>query len=260
MPVELKDIKVDFLSLVSRGANGKRIFWKSGTSRPEGADAVETPLRSVVKSDEKRMVYGVVYSPRQTDTQNEFASETEIEKAAYGFMKGLRLLNVDAQHDFDPKAAYVAESWILKGVDSLFPKEPEGSWAVGIKVEDDALWEGVKKGELAGISMAGYAVKVRKGEDGFLAKMEELLSRLLKGAGGEVGKKGSPEEGAGKGEGGEDGDAEALKKIASGLEAVPALATGMEALMKRVDALEAGTNGKMSKGVDGGSPDDVSFA
>ena len=45
--------------------------------------------------------------------------------------------------------SFVAESWITKGSDPLFPDEPEGSWAVGIRVEDESLWASVKKGELA---------------------------------------------------------------------------------------------------------------
>jgi myosin heavy subunit len=56
----------------------------------------------------------------------------------------------------------------VKGGDSIFPNEPEGSWAVGIKLEDDELKALAKSGELSGISMAGKAQKteVEKGEGG----------------------------------------------------------------------------------------------
>lgn len=265
MPVELRDMKVDFLSLVSKGANGKRIIWKAVGDKPEGADAFETPLRKLVKSDEKRVVYGVVYSPGQVDSQGEYAERGEIEKAAYGFMKGLRLLNVDAQHDFDPKAAFVAESWITKGADPLFPDEPEGSWAVGIRVEDESLWASVKKGELAGLSMAGYAAKVRKGEDGVLAKMEQFFTRLLKAVEGAEAKNAQPGQpaetkpGAGAPAGEEAAEAEAVEKIAKALEGIPALAEAVAKLDGRLKALEAATPGQMSKGVDGGADDGVSF-
>lgn len=263
MPTELKGMKVDFLSLVSKGANGKKIIWKSGNSKPEGSEAFETPLKKVKKSDEKRMVYGIVYSPDEVDSQGEFANRTEIEKAAYDFMKGLRLLNVDAQHDFDPKAAFVAESWLIKGADSLFDDEPEGSWAVGIRVEDNALWENVKKGELAGISMAGYASKIRKGDEGFLAKFEEMLTRLLKGAE----KSGTPSGSGGAGGSGGGGasdetDKEEIAKIAKALEALPQVVEDLADFKKRLEAVEASTPGKMSKGVDGGgdADDGISFA
>lgn len=275
MPTELRDMKVDFLSLVSKGANGKRIIWKAGQSpapdgktggdKPEGSDAFETPLRKLVKSDEKRVVYGIVYSPGQVDSQGEYAERGEIEKAAYGFMKGLRLLNVDAQHDFDPKAAFVAESWITKGADPLFPDEPEGSWAVGIRVEDEALWASVKKGELAGLSMAGYAAKVRKGEDGVLAKMEQFFTRLLKAVEGAEAKNAQPGQpaetkpGAGAPAGETAAEAEAVEKIAKALEGIPALTEAVAKLDGRLKALETATPGRVSKGVDGGTDDGVSF-
>ncbi len=275
MPVELRDMKVDFLSLVSKGANGKRIIWKAGQSpapdgktggnKPEGADAFETPLRKLVKSDEKRMVYGIVYGPGQVDSQGEYAEKGEIEKAAYGFMKGLRLLNVDAQHDFDPKAAFVAESWITKGADPLFPDEPEGSWAVGIRVEDEALWASVKKGELAGLSMAGYAAKVRKGEDGVLAKMEQFFTRLLKAVEGAEAKNAQPGQpaetkpGAGAPAGEEAAEAEAVEKIAKALEGIPALTEAVAKLDGRLKALETATPGRVSKGVDDGTGDSGSY-
>ena len=265
MPVELRDMKVDFISLVSKGANGKRIIWKAGDERPEGADAFETPLRKLVKSDEKRVVYGIVYGPGQVDSQGEYAERGEIEKAAYGFMKGLRLLNVDAQHDFDPRAAFVAESWLTKGADPLFPDEPEGSWAVGIRVEDEALWASVKKGELAGLSMAGYAAKVRKGEEGLLAKMEQLLARLLKAAEGAEAKNAQPgqsaeaEPGAGTPTGEAAAEAEAVAKIAKALEGIPALTESIAKLDERIKALETATPGQMSKGVDGNGADDGSY-
>ena len=54
----------------------------------------------------------------------------------------------------------VAESWIVKENDAVFPDEPVGSWAVAIKLEDEELKKSVKNGDIAGISMAGTATKV----------------------------------------------------------------------------------------------------
>ncbi|MDR2522550.1 MAG: XkdF-like putative serine protease domain-containing protein [Synergistaceae bacterium] len=260
MPTELKEMRVDFISLVSKGANGKKVIWKSGIEGGGNLEAFETPLKKVKKSDEKRVVYGIVYSPEQVDSQGEYASREEIEKAAYGFMKGLKLLNVDARHDFDPKGAFVAESWIIKGADSLFPDEPEGSWAAAVRVEDNALWEDVKKGSLAGLSMAGYAAKVKKGEEGFMAKMEELLARVLKGAGGKEAKEAKEaEDGKVKKAEPAEADAEEIAKIASALENIPSLLESVVKLDERLKTLETATPGQMSKGVDG-SADGISFA
>lgn len=245
---ELRDLRVEYISLVGRGANGKKVVWKGS---PGEGEPVEVSLRSVVKSDERRMVYGIVYSPDEVDSQGEFATAAEIEGAAYGFMKGLRLLNVDSEHDFDPKAAFVAESWLLKGVDPLFPTEKAGSWAVGVRVEDDALWERVKKGELSGLSMAGVARKIKKEEVGFLAKLEELLARILKTA-----DSAAQRDGEGDGD-----DGEAVRKAADAIRAMERLVETVKKQEERLDALEKSTAGRRSGAPDGDtSAQGASFA
>lgn len=152
---KLKDIAITHISLVKAGANGKAIIYKS-------ADATPTYDKQIVikKTDnEKGIVYGIVYSPNEVDTDGEFTDANEIVKAAYGFMKAKNTTNVDKQHSFENEKAFVAESWIVKKNDSIFPDEKEGSWAVAIKLEDDELKKAVKDGEIAGISMAGTAQK-----------------------------------------------------------------------------------------------------
>ena len=152
---KLTDISVDFISLVRKGANKKEVIFKS-------ADAGEQELKTVniAKTDEeKRIVYGIVYAPDEVDTQGDFAEAADIEKAAYDFMAQLNGRNIDKGHSYVPENAFVAESWLIRKGDPLFPDEPEGAWAVGIKVEDDALWEEVKKGEISGLSMGGTAIK-----------------------------------------------------------------------------------------------------
>lgn len=243
MPTELKDIRVTFLSLVPKGANKKRIIWKSAETE-EGEPLVEAELKNLKKSEEKRMVYGIVYSPDQVDTQGDFAKADEIAKAAHGFMKEALTGNVDVKHDFDARDdAYVAESWITKGVDSLFDKEPAGSWAVGIKVESDELWEQIKKGELAGISMAGRAVKITKDGGGdILTKFEEMLTKIFKGEK-EPDKK--PDDVKKDGITPED-----IAELAKQLDDVSELKKENEALKKRVDELEKSTIGKQSRATD----------
>lgn len=152
----LKDIDVYFISLVEKGANKKKIIYK-GDNPAESPDMDK--IVSIKKIDEeKRIVYGIVYSPEETDSQGDVASAQEIEKAAYAFMKNSRTKKVDKDHDEVPDEGYVAEIWITKEVDALFPEDPQGSWAVGIKVEKDDTWQAIKKGEITGFSMMGRAV------------------------------------------------------------------------------------------------------
>ena len=42
--------------------------------------------RAIVKDEEKRLVYGIVYEPDAVDSQGDFAKADEIEKACHQFM------------------------------------------------------------------------------------------------------------------------------------------------------------------------------
>lgn len=95
-------------------------------------------------------------------------------------MKAARVGNVDKDHSFEPEdGAFVAESWLVKASDPVFPEEKEGSWAVAIKVEDDELWSAVKNGDIGGLSMGGIADKLHK-EDGSVGAILSMIKRLIK--------------------------------------------------------------------------------
>lgn len=152
----LSNIDVLWLSLVDKGANMKKVVFKSD-NLPE--DPPISKIVEILKTDiDKKMVYGIVYSPEETDSQGDIAAESEIEKAAHGFMKYRRSGKIDKNHNMEPEQGFTAESWITRENDALFKDDaPEGSWAVGIKIENDETWGEVKKGEITGLSLMGNA-------------------------------------------------------------------------------------------------------
>jgi hypothetical protein len=156
MAVELKNIVVKYISLVGKAANKRQFIYKSAD---KDEPTVEREIKIAKYDDEKGLVYGIVYAPDDLDTDQEFATSETIEKAAYQFMADLSLHNVDAQHDFQKRDAVVVESWLTKAGDPLFPDDPPGSWAVGIKVNDEALKADIRDGKVKGLSMAGTADK-----------------------------------------------------------------------------------------------------
>ncbi|MGE4399391.1 MAG: XkdF-like putative serine protease domain-containing protein [Campylobacterales bacterium] len=174
MPRKLKDMNITHISLVNKGANKRNIIFKSADAEPKHEKEV-----SLVKYDDKKgIVYGIVYAPNDIDTQDEFATADEIEKAAFGFMKSLNAKNVDKNHDFENKDAFVAESWIVKSGDALFPNDV-GAWAVGIKLESDELKQAVAKGEIGGLSMAGTAVKEEVASSSF--NVADMVKSVVEG-------------------------------------------------------------------------------
>lgn len=172
----LKNIRVDFVSLVRKGANKKTIIWKSGEGEPPRK--WDVPLSKV--DEEKNLVYGIVYSPGEVDSQGDHTDEKQIEKAAHLFLKGSKTGDgVDRDHSFQAEdGVYVAESWIVRKGDPVFPDDPEGSWAVAIKVEDDDLWGAVKKGDIGGLSMGGIADYVEKGDKSDTTVLS-MIKRLI---------------------------------------------------------------------------------
>lgn len=149
---KLKDLSVSFLSLVKTPATGKGLTLK--TAKPDERAATF----EITKTDDERMVaYGIVYAPDQEDAHGDTADAETIRKACYEFMREGRLKNIDTEHSFNNEMAYVCESWLVRKSDALFPSEPEGAWAVGIRIGDPDLWKQLKSGELTGISLAGIA-------------------------------------------------------------------------------------------------------
>lgn len=174
---KLSEIAITHISLVKAGANGKSIIYKSADAEP----LYDKTIKIIKSNNEEGVVYGIVYSPEEVDSQGDFASADEIQKAAYAFMKNRNTLNVDKNHTFEVEKAYIAQSWLLKDNDPVFPDEKAGSWAVAIKLEDEDLIKAVKKGEIAGISMAGTAQKedVEKADEKSFS-LSDLLVVLTK--------------------------------------------------------------------------------
>lgn len=171
----LKDVDVRFISLVDKGANRRRIIWKNDCGCNGAPSLVrEVPIRKI--DEEKRLVYGIVYAPDEVDAHGDMMTADEIEKAAYRFMQARRTTNVDKQHDFQADEGFVAESWIVRQGDPVFPDEKPGAWAVAIKVLSDETWQEIKEGKIQGISLAGVArVEEVNKSDGFLERLKRFL-------------------------------------------------------------------------------------
>ncbi|MDR1008022.1 MAG: XkdF-like putative serine protease domain-containing protein [Campylobacteraceae bacterium] len=180
MAKKLKNIEITHISLVKAGANNRTFIYKSKAADPAYENIVQIAKQDV----EKGIVYGIVYEPDTVDAQGDFATAEEIQKAAYGFMKALNNRNVDKNHAFKGVDAYVAESWIVRKGDTLFPDAKEGTWAVAIQLESDAIKKSVKNGEFEGLSMAGTAIKedVQKAADdkGVVETIKSIFTSIAK--------------------------------------------------------------------------------
>lgn len=109
-------------------------------------------LKLVIKSDYEHIVFAEVYAPLRVDTDSEAMTKEEIKKSAYAFMRKSKLDNIDINHNFEQSGCFVVESFIAR------PEDPdgfiEGSWVIGVKIDNEHVWDSILKGELNGFSFA----------------------------------------------------------------------------------------------------------
>ncbi len=120
----LADLSVAFISLVEAPANQRSLLVKSASADHQ---VFERQVVIVKQDAARRLVYGLVLVPDEVDDWNDTIPVEEIEKAAYHFMRSGATTQIDTDHDRDAAKGYVAESWIVREKDPLFPEETPGA-------------------------------------------------------------------------------------------------------------------------------------
>lgn len=127
-----------------------------------------THVVSICKVDStRRVVKGPVLRPEIRDRQGTIMSADVILDAAHDF---LSRLNADQDpstpgfmHKEFNRDLVIVESYITDQDQEYDLKSgekchvPHGSWMMGVKVNDDKIWEGVKNGTFKGFSIGGRA-------------------------------------------------------------------------------------------------------
>lgn len=133
----------------------------------EDLETKEWNVEIFQKSQDKQLVYGVVYSPDEVDAQDDFADEEEIEKFAHSYLeqhfKNIVPAN-DLCHEIDlplekvcPVESYIAPVDIPVGENLIITK---GSWVLVSKVYDVEIWQAIKKGDIKAYSMKGTGRRI----------------------------------------------------------------------------------------------------
>lgn len=182
---ELKNIDVHLISLVDKGANKRKVICKSeGAAEDDKYTLRKNDVRIAKVDDEKHLVYGVVYAPDDADAHDDFATAEEIEKAAHNFLaKSNTQKAVDTQHNLVPEdGVTIVESAIIKGKHSILTGEPDGTWFIVTKIDNEEIWKSVKDGTYTGYSLYGFAERIEKekSEKAKGKKFESLMKRIEK--------------------------------------------------------------------------------
>lgn len=129
------------------------------------AEQKEEKQQVFLESNERHMVYGAALIPekdiyRNNGEQEFYISFTKesIEKMSQDFMKEYRQHEVKTDHEDVANEVCVVESWLVEDsykdkANALGINVPEGTWMVGMKVNNIETWERVKSGELKGFSV-----------------------------------------------------------------------------------------------------------
>ena len=167
--------KIDFISLVPKGANCLSTIYKS-----DGGNT-NVDLQTICKDmNELGEIIAVVYAPEMEDSQGDIASAAVIKDFAHDFQKNGA--GVDIRHEeeaLSKDAVFVAESFIVQKDDPRFADMTDyddnvvdvtGGWGVVIKVDDEELRKLYRSGEWSGVSMGGTAIKKSDEDTGLIEK------------------------------------------------------------------------------------------
>lgn len=140
-----------------------------------------------VTSEEKRVVSGPLMLAGMPIYRRDgngaeyyvtFSKET-IRKVAYKFMREGRTSMVNEDHATDVDGVFMFESYIIDSERGIkppkgFKENLEGAWFGSFKVDNDEMWEKVKKGEVRGFSVEGiFSEEIEKQVD------EQILDGLV---------------------------------------------------------------------------------
>jgi len=127
----------------------------------------DKPLEQFSFSDEKMELLGAAMIPNMKIYRNDaskgdyevvFSKETIRQIAQVYFKKGFQA-NLNLDHSSTTANSYIFQSYIVdteKGISS--PKGlnlPDGTWVIGVKVEDSSIWSDIKSGKRKGFSVEG---------------------------------------------------------------------------------------------------------
>lgn len=159
----IRKAKIEFISLVPKGANKMSAVYKS-----DGTVSFETIIKASDAFDDKGELTAVVYAPDMRDSQGDIADAEVVKQMAHDFISNGG--KVDIKHDgkaVPAEKARVAETFLVQKTDERFHgwKDREGNavdltgaWATVIKIEDPELRKKYRSGEWAGVSMGGTAI------------------------------------------------------------------------------------------------------
>jgi len=177
---ELRNVEVELVSLLfdeMNPANQKGFVVKNASGRSFEHKINSTKFKSETMGTQGRL-YVTLMEPNVHDSQGDYYTREEIQKACDNFAKHGLVGKCDVNHNMQPVPEFtVVENYILKTSDrEHFPDAKVGSWVQVLKCENlqSELWQKIEKGEFNGVSIYGRADDYRSAE----ASLTEIKNEL----------------------------------------------------------------------------------
>jgi hypothetical protein len=138
-------------------------MWEKGTTVSEATSKSQDDFKIIKVDEEHRILYGwasvTTYKGELVVDRQGDAIETDtMHKAVHEFMKGVRVGKFN--HDGEPIGQIVHSFPVTKEIcAALEIQSDKEGWITGFYVEQDELWEAVKSGEYAELSIGGAAMR-----------------------------------------------------------------------------------------------------
>jgi hypothetical protein len=156
---------IDRVSIVKGGAvEADRVFF---------TEEKDAPL--FFANEEKRVIYSVAMRPNKmifrsnvssvvgvVEPANVFYTPETVEKLQQFYFKNQNNSKTNINHETENvEGVYPFESWIVQNAEidkskSIGLETKAGDWVMGFKVDNQKVWDDVKKGDLDGLSIEAY--------------------------------------------------------------------------------------------------------
>ena len=129
----------------------------------------QRPLDFKIQNEERRIVYGCALRAdfdiyRQYGDEEFYVtfSKDAVRRLMTKFMKNFSQKNWTKDHMEFAEGLTVVESWLVEDVNNDKANKlgltnfSEGSWMIGVKVDDDEIWKSIKEGRWHGFSVEAF--------------------------------------------------------------------------------------------------------
>jgi cation transport regulator ChaB len=133
-----------------------------------GTDTGIAKRGNILKMDtEERTMTSIVLEPDEIDAQGDMIDPDEIKKTQRAYMlkfpqgqAKIGYMHKDFSRSFDLLESYLAPVDFTLETPRGVEKVKKGSWICTVRVNDDQVWDQVKKGEITGFSIGGVGRRI----------------------------------------------------------------------------------------------------